>query len=301
MQFTNVSDVMFFDCTPFSPYTEEKQILFFGGKTTLKVMGIEHLQQRNFDKFIKPAQEFLDMIDGQPATSQHLKLDMSATARLILQRHSGKPRVGGYMIDLVMYNLQRAVQVRLLYSDLMTRYDSLECIFKVADSPIDVLDIANIAVLFRHSKIITFVLTKSDIIGDKQWQSMMKQLADIYNMGLVPTICFEFPPKMSWHQYALFDAAFSDLPPQCNAKMQRNVISFDFISSADDDATDGADAVHTALIEKRAHEMSEKLLYSTPGGQSLTIDLADINSRNAFRNALHTPLMTNALSFDQSE
>lgn len=253
MQFSNVNDrlnVTYFDCAPFSIFADEQKILFFGPNTLLNVQAITYDNfSRHFD--VMPVQAVLDMISGQSvrgkpitesATVQQKTMRnlMRIIIRDVLRRHSGQ-QVGGYMMDLVMYNLKRASRVRLIYGDLMNEYQWLDSIFKTTDSQMMVLNIANIADLFCLSQRITFVLGDSDFIGETEWQLMMTQLPVIYDMGLFTTICFEFPPQFEWIQRNLYDSAFAYVPQtgsgwKCDIKLEENTSSFKVKSVVKEDA-----------------------------------------------------------------
>lgn len=243
-------DVMYFDCSSFDSalVTSKQPILFFGGKTLLRIENImDLLFKHRLDESIVQVQALLDMIRGHRIKgSSHTELlsthfeAMRVILRNILHCHSGQD-ADGYVMDLVMFNLRRTSEIRLLYHDLLTKYQGLQCIFKKKDSDFEVLDIANIAVLFMLSQKITFVLGDADFIGETAWRSMVNQVAVIYDIGLTTTICFEFPSQLSWHQDMLFNAAFTFLPQrgsewECHVKVQENVLSFEVKANGQNDA-----------------------------------------------------------------
>lgn len=263
---TDRLDVMCFDCAPFS-ILRERKILFFGGNTILKVSSIEHLQQKTDKKMMPSAiQVFLDMIRGHSVRGKVITTSqqdgMRAVIRNVLCRHSGQ-LFGGYMMDLIMFNLNRASKVRLLYSELVTEYQWLHSIFKFADSQGNVLDIANIAVLFWPSDIITFVLGETDLIGETERQSVVSQVAAIYDMGLTTTICFEFPAETEWHQHMMYNAAFNVFSKagskwECAIKMQENVLSFECVALSIA-RNEIEDAAQSELIQEHALGLIKKL------------------------------------------
>lgn len=266
-------DVMYFNCAPFSTYADGHQILFFGGNTVLRISGLTYIPRNaSFDKYIVPVEALLNMIRGQPIGHHAITDTRPFTGvyrdafrdivRNVLRCRT-RTASGGYMFmsHMVMYHLERSSTIRLLYSDLMTKCKWMNCIFKLENSQFDVLNIVNIAVLFRRSDQITFVLEDIDFIGteewrgETQWQLMVRQLPAIYDIGLTTTISFEFPPQMQWQQQMLFNDAFAHCPRSGsqwtrNIKLSGNKLSFEVEQNA---------AVRAELLKERGQEMCDKL------------------------------------------
>lgn len=276
-------DVLYLDCTPFSNSTDQQQILFFGGQTVLRITGIEYYNFK-FDDYIASAQALLKIIAGQKVNVRRdANKKMHSIVRGVLRRHAGEDAVGreGYLIDLVMFNLKRASQIRLRYCDVMMgRYQGLGSIFKMEESDIYVLDITNISVFFKHSETITFILEETDIIEFSEWQSIVNQLAVIYDLGLTTAICFEFPPQSKWHQKTLFNAGFLALPSVYELEMHDNVLSFQVTPSA----MEQAEALEHVSVQERAQQMSEQLVETNHGHKRRRTQLGA--TRISFANVL---------------
>ena len=167
-QYGDKDGVMKIECELFSCFTEEKETLFFGGDTVLKIKGILQLvkgQWMKYDKYMEPINALIRMINGlsmagQPITSKKSSQKaMKAIICDVLRTLSGNnydAKTPKYIQELMMYHVTSASCIRLLYHELITEYQWLDCILKSENT--NTLNIANIAVLFSHSDELTFMM-----------------------------------------------------------------------------------------------------------------------------------------------
>ena len=153
-QYAGNDGVMKFDCEIFSCF-QEKETLFYGGYTVLRIKGILQWAEgkwRHYDKFMEPINSFIRMINGlsvekQPITTKESSQKVMKTLFCDVLRaqeweHDGDlvfneqtwrqndAKTPKYIQELVLYHHSSASGVRLLYHELMNEYQWLDCIFK---------------------------------------------------------------------------------------------------------------------------------------------------------------------------
>ena len=212
-QYGDKDGVMKIECDLFSCFTEEQETLFFGGNTVLKIKGILQWakgQWRKYDKYMEPINALIRMINGlsmagQPITSKKSSQRvMKAIVCDVLRTLSGDnhdSKTPKYIQDLVMYHLTSASCVRLLYHELITEYQWLDCILKSGNS--NTLNIANIAVLLSHSDEVTFMMP-ADVPLSVDWD---ENILSLWKMELDVIIRCVWPstvPQNTVSQFTYF-------------------------------------------------------------------------------------------------
>lgn len=190
--------VMKFDCEPFSCYPEEKEILFFGGDTKMRIKGIMQYAGgwKTYDKFMDPIDAFYRMIHGKslrdrgiwnkPAIQRKMNLIIKNVlcAQQDLADQGTFPR---YILSLVLFQRSRTSRVRLNYNEMTDGCEWLRCIFERNGQ----LDIANICAFFEQAESITFLVYNERELDEDEWESVVQGLAEIRLMGLSTKIVFE--------------------------------------------------------------------------------------------------------------
>lgn len=195
--------VMKFDCANLSCFAEEKESLFFGGDTVLRIKGIIHCAGgvwMKYDKYLEAINVFSRMMDGLSVKQQPIiskKRDQKMMKRMIkdvlrsLIWRLDDAETPKYVHELMMFHVSNVVRVQLIYDELLTEYKWLECIFK--DVITDTLNFANIAFIFCHSENITFSMSENYEFSEAECTSLMDELILMANMGLETTLLLTWP------------------------------------------------------------------------------------------------------------
>ena len=225
-------EVMKFDCERFSCFSEEKEILFFGGDTVLRIKGIIHRADgkwMKYDKYLEAINVFSRMMGGfsiqdQPIMKRKkdqkmMKLIIKDVLRsLVWQLHEAEtPK---YVHEMVLFHQSAASHIRLIYDELLTEYKWLDCILKNStniavdteslshsqssshgDDTLELdagtVNVANIVLLFCHSESITFLMADDYDLNDAECLALMEDLMLIKQMGLEMTVHLKWPSDLS--------------------------------------------------------------------------------------------------------
>lgn len=205
-QYLDKDDVMKFECEIFSCFPEERETLFFGGDTVLKIKGMLQLTDGKwlkYDKCMEPINAFSRMMNGLSVKDQLIAnskkyqkamktIICDALRDLIEQQHEAKtPK---YIQDLVRYHLSTTPNVRLLYAELMSEYQWLNSILKSESD--DILNIPNIAVLFCKSDEVTFMMPEEAEFSDGACSQLIADIISISKMALDVKVRFLWPSKV---------------------------------------------------------------------------------------------------------
>ena len=204
-QLRDKDKVMNFDCERFSCFAEEKETLFFGGETVLRIKGIigwSQGQWMRYDKYLEAINVFSRMMDGFSVMDQPIvrrKKDQKMMKRIIRDilrsliwklQEAETPK---YVHELMLFHHSAASRVQLLYDELLAEYKWMHCILK---SPYtDTLDITNIALLFCHSERITFLMADSYELSDEECLTLMEGVKSMVKLGLETTVRFKWPSE----------------------------------------------------------------------------------------------------------
>eukprot|EP01084_Bolivina_argentea_P113713 202623_1 len=93
-QHKNSQDVFKFDCAPFSCYPEEKESLFFGGNTVLRIECIQQVvngQWKSYRKYIEPLNAIVRMINGLSVKEQRVQLKHKSQKYMLKLLHHVLP------------------------------------------------------------------------------------------------------------------------------------------------------------------------------------------------------------------
>ena len=194
-------EVMKFDCERLSCFAEEKEVLFFGGDTVLRIKGIIHHDQgkwMKYDKYLEAINVFSRMMDGFSVKNQPIvnrKRDQKMMKHIVkdvlhsLLLRLSETKTPKYVHELVLFHHSAASHIRLIYDELLTEYKWLDSILK-NNAAVDVstLDIANIALLFCHSEKITFLMSDDYDLNDVECFNLMEKLVLMAEMGLEMTV-----------------------------------------------------------------------------------------------------------------
>ena len=195
-----------FDCQKFSAFPEEKETLFFGAGTVLRIEGIllwAEGRWQTLDRFMEPLNALLRVMKGQSLTDELImRKKKYQKAMRILFRDILKSQISEtntktpkYVLNLALFHHSSTPNVRLLYHEMLAEYKWLHSILR-SDST-DTLDIANIAVLFCQSETITFLMPHGSSVSHQECESLLNGLVSINTMALPITIQFEWPVTMS--------------------------------------------------------------------------------------------------------
>ena len=123
-QYQDKDQVMKFECAPFSCFAEERETLFFGGDTVLRIKGILQWAEgrwMTYDKYMEPINAFSRMMDGFSVRNQPIsnrKRDQKVMTRIIrdiflsLIFQQGLSETPRYIRDLVEFHHSAATRVQ---------------------------------------------------------------------------------------------------------------------------------------------------------------------------------------------
>ena len=176
-QTKNARKAMKFECEKFSCFSEERETLFFGGVTELRIKGIIQYASggwKHYDKYMEPINAFKRMTSGLSLRGQVIldKKLIQLRMNIIIKDHLqnllsvDEKNAPFYVSSLVSYQMSSTKHVRLLYNELESAYNDIgddtalyvgsgpyewiRCIVAADDGFDEYFDLANIAVLYRY-------------------------------------------------------------------------------------------------------------------------------------------------------
>lgn len=192
-----------FACHAFSRLPEERQTIFFGSHTVLRIkslidkVGDELL---SYDKYLEAIDALGRLINavsvkGQPISankdSQYIMQHIIKDVLCSLIQRENRTTLPEYVRTLALRQSSNAAKIQLIYDELLTEYQWLDCIFK--DLSTNTLDIANIALLFDSAERVTFEMGRELFLTAIQCEKLVNDLILISEMCLKPEIRFEWP------------------------------------------------------------------------------------------------------------
>ena len=277
-QHQDKDDVMLFQCELFSCFAEERETLFFGGDTVLKINGI--MQNTNgkwmaYDMFLEPINAFSRMINGLSVKEQSILMKKSSQKAmkmifvdvlrtLVWQQHeSMTPK---YVRDTVLFHHSNASRVRLLYRELMTEYQWLHCILKSNSN--GTLDTLNIAVLFCHSDDITLMMPKDMDLSETESISLINDMYSLSRMALDVKIRLLWPSAMpKTTKNRLNNASIALYGSGCECQFDSKSVSF---TATDSNFSAEAQGMFQNSIEKMIERLSFVPTPAAPKKMQLT-------------------------------
>ena len=265
-QYADKDDVMKFECELFSCFQDERETLFFGGDTVLKIKGIMQCLDKwiRYDKYMEPINAFSRMMNGLSVMGQPIskKKKYQKVMRRIIKdllrsliwqlQDAETPK---YVCDLVLFHHSCTSRVRLLYNEIMAEYQWLSSILKSdsaedSDSASDfdsdsesasqdtnettTLNIANIAVLFCHSDDITFMMEDDGVLSGEECLALIRDMVTISELSLDVNIRFLWPSPMSKSmQSRLRIASFGLYDTECRCYFDEESRSVTFSMTSD--------------------------------------------------------------------
>lgn len=200
-------NVIEFDGSKFSCFPENRESLFFGGDTVLRIKDIIHREDSlmlSYGAFLEPLNAFVRMIQGQSIVGQSISKSKKAqkTMRLIMRDvlfallNDGNPfEIPKYIRGVTMCHATRS-HIQFIYDELKTEYEWLQCILTSNSEHGDHIAILNLVVLFSSSEMIDFLMGEDYILNEQECDSLMKNLLAVSEMNLEPTIRFLWPSKV---------------------------------------------------------------------------------------------------------
>ena len=263
-QYGDKEDVMLFDCEVFSCFPEERETLFFGGDTVLRIKGIVQWAEgkwRPYDKYMEPINAFCRMMNGlsnkkQPITTkksnQRAFRMIAADVLRALMWQQQDAKTPKYVRNMVLYHHSNAVRVRLLYDELLSSYQWMHCILKSKSGGI--LSFANVAIFFCHSDNITFIMPKDVEISQRQSSALIDDMVFTARMALDIKIRFVWPSAMPQSTKSeITNASNSLYGIGCRRHFDTNSVTF-----STTDAIFSVDAQH--LFRARIQKMIQQLI-----------------------------------------
>eukprot|EP01083_Nonionella_stella_P081633 224991_1 len=187
-------DTYKFDCYKLSAYSKEKETLFFGGNTVLKIASIwQHVGGKwiHHGAYMVPLHAIVRMIHGLSVTMENRKHQQQMLHLMthIFHRFNAqqsKQKLPIYIENLLKYYVSNAV-ITLNFMELKKEYKWLHSLIRNTQY----IDVPNICTLFADSDRIVFVMPNSYVLSDAECNQLIRHdLAEITN-GI--SITFQWP------------------------------------------------------------------------------------------------------------
>ena len=201
------------ECRSLSRFPDEKETLFFGGDTKLKIKRIKQSTGKrwaDYASYLNPINAFNHLLSGQPlkgqailSTQKHRKVLLLGVISDFLNKlisQSAPSKIPEYIWKLMWFTHSETPQVRLLYDELMVEYDWVHCILK--SDKCETIDLANIAVLCCKSKeIVVEMNSKPKFLRRPEWKSLTQGMNKIQELGLSMKVRFQlWPTESDWNR-----------------------------------------------------------------------------------------------------
>lgn len=231
--------VMKFEAEIFSAFPEERECLFFGGKTNLRINGIMQWADgkwRHYDKFMVPLDAFNRMIHGMTLSDYFSKANvklqrMNQLIDCLLVDLLSEPDqhvIPSYVKSLVLYQIESTPHIRF-GRDAMFNCDWLDWLFRKSDvnSPNNV-DIVSICVAFCNAESITFPLQRKRRF-ETEWESLIDDMGLMTELGLSMRMCFEISSNRDQQEdtYGMVIAGLDYKQSAWNCRHERNLLIFE--------------------------------------------------------------------------
>eukprot|EP01083_Nonionella_stella_P163132 536109_1 len=210
-EYMDTYDVTKFDCDGFSAFPEEKESLFFGGDTVLRIRSIRHIVDRqwtNYKKYIEPLNAIFRMINGLPIVKQPILTNKKYQRTMIklfrymlctytsaidpMNNQTTTVSLRPYIEKILKHNVFNC-EMQLRYNELLNQYAWLQSIFTTFANNQTVLNLANICAFYCNSNKITFLMDADYILSDFECRCIVDSLDIISNMNVIVVICFKWP------------------------------------------------------------------------------------------------------------
>ena len=201
-QYLDHGDVMKFECGPFSCHSAERETLFFGGDTVLRIKGVVQWvgdDLLSYDEFMEPINAFCRMINGlsvkgQPVSTKNrykikMKMLIKDLLRSLLLWHDAV-ECPKYIYDLVRFHHESSASIEFVYDELRTEYEWMAAVLRKEWS--DDLSVVNLCSLFCHCEEVTFMLEGLRVFSSSECRMLCRDLLSISKMGLAMTIRFQW-------------------------------------------------------------------------------------------------------------
>eukprot|EP01084_Bolivina_argentea_P228047 385240_1 len=218
-QYKESYDVFKFDAAALSDFPDEKEALFFGGETVLRIASIyQSVGQKwiSYQKYMKPLNVMLRLINGLSITAPKIRLNIRDQIMLLqfahdmLQHgldylpHSSTQnetleitQITSYISQLLKYHTSQSV-IKLRFEDLIMEDVLLNNVLlsRVVGENSETLDLLNICTLFCLSDKIIILMPEMFILDMVQCESLVHDLQLMREMNLSTEIKLEWPLEM---------------------------------------------------------------------------------------------------------
>eukprot|EP01083_Nonionella_stella_P278444 946882_1 len=152
-EYMDTYDVVKFDCHAFSAFPLERESLFFGGDTVLRIRSIRHIVDRqwaNYKKYIEPLNAIFRMINGLPIAKQPILTNKKYQRTMMklfrymlcaytfaidpMSNQTTAVLLCPYIEKILKYNVFNN-EMKLRYNELLTQYTWIESIFTTKACP----------------------------------------------------------------------------------------------------------------------------------------------------------------------
>eukprot|EP01084_Bolivina_argentea_P317398 550312_1 len=208
-QYKQTYDVFKFECSKLSAFDTEKEVLFFGGNTVLKVSSIwkwTHGNWLSYRKYIEPMDCILRMINGLSIADKQIVSNvkqqhiMSNLINYVVESLTFENK---YHFDCPSYieklltNYASKSVIKLKYDELINGYHWLDSkLIQTNNDNRALVSISKICVLFCIADQIVFIMPDNYILDDTECESLISDIASLSQMNMVTSINLKWSTEM---------------------------------------------------------------------------------------------------------
>eukprot|EP01084_Bolivina_argentea_P319336 553889_1 len=201
----DIYDVFKFECSRLSAFDREKEVLFFGGDTVLRLSSIWQWYNgkwKCYRKFVEALNSIIRMINGLPIGSPHVvtnKKYQQFICYMLTHRLNSQPstfNLPPYIEELLSHHTSKSV-ITLNFNDLVNECKWMsKILMKQSDTEQILISISNICILFSTSDEIVFLMPNGYCVDDVVCKSLINDLGTIANMGMSINIKLKWPTQI---------------------------------------------------------------------------------------------------------
>eukprot|EP01084_Bolivina_argentea_P288419 495022_1 len=205
-EYKDVLDVFMLNCSALSAFPQEKETLFFGRDTILRVSCIWQILEgkwKSYKKYIEPLSAIARMTSGLSISNHHIVSNrkkqntMLELMNFIVHPSNLDTANLKSLPPYIQHSLKHqtcAASIHFNFNDIISEYTWLHSKFlkKTDTGSNPIIHISNMAVFFYQSEQITFCMPDNYILSDAECQSLVQDLQSISNMCLEVIIQFKW-------------------------------------------------------------------------------------------------------------
>eukprot|EP01084_Bolivina_argentea_P256560 431999_1 len=260
------------DCSLFSAFDHEKETLFFGHDSILRIFSLYQWFDKkwsNYGHYIRGIQTLIDIANGSISWKRKNSLK-DIMGYIFPELYASNKQLPPYIIELLNYHLTNMPKrIEYDFQEINNCYQWVKHIFL---KPTGVPHVSNACNLFMNSSYIIFMLSHDQEINDDFCDSVVNDLADVNNKSIAVDFRWNAEKSMEiLNSYRNMFKQFSTLPliinslqidvcEQCNSITIQPKYLKQSISSIN---------ISSQKIQKTAENNWQKLIEAKPSEKGL--------------------------------